>query len=167
MAEFLAITIAEWIERGLELVTNHADGGLRVRESQRAFLELAGTTYRAGSLGLALIGKDGDPQVALMRWMQVSGSSLADQLEAAARLLGIPVALARLVELNHRGGITARVIAKNLRAGTLGMAMVADHPAVPSLAAPRLADLQASMQFRPPGHGASEPAQRDHHVSHA
>ncbi|HTX38790.1 MAG TPA: hypothetical protein VME43_27375 [Bryobacteraceae bacterium] len=167
MAEFLAITIAEWIERGLELVTSRADGGLRVRESQRAFLELAGTTYRAGSLGLALIGKDGDPQVALQRWIQVSGNSLADQLEAAARLLGIPVALARLVELNHRGGITARVIAKNLRAGTLGMAMVADHPAIARPAAAALADLQASVQFRPLEPVANDPIQRDRHVSHA
>jgi len=124
MAEFLAIEIAEWIERGLGFAES-AEGVFRVRETQRVFLELADSTFRAGPLGLALLGKYGDPRVALRHWMTVADESPAGRLEAAARLLGIPAALARMVELNHRGGVTARTIARHLRAGALGMVMAA------------------------------------------
>ena len=137
MAEFLAIEMAEWIERGLEFAAG-AEDGARVRESPRAFLEFVAPAYRAGPLGLALIGRDGDPETALHRWLKVAENSPAGRMEAAARLLGIPVALARLVELNHRGGIPARAIARCLRAGALGMAMAADsRPAAAAAAARR------------------------------
>ncbi len=123
MAEFMAIEIAELIERGLEFAGDGADSEARVRESQRAFIEFADPTYRAGPLGLALIGRDGDPRVALDHWMQVTADSPSGRFEAAARLLGISEALARMVELNHRGGISARAIARSLRVGALGMVM--------------------------------------------
>jgi len=145
MAEFLAIAVAEWIEHGLEFVANSPASGLQVRESQRALLEIAGTTYRASALGLAMIGQQGDPRAALERWKQVAGSSPGDPLEAAARALGISIALARLVELNHRGGVAAMTLARDLRACTLGMAMVNHHPPAPRTEAP-------AMQFRPIAH---------------
>jgi hypothetical protein len=159
MAEFLAIAVAEWIERGLEFVST-AGSGFEVRESQRAFLDITGSTYRAGALGLAVIGKEGHPRAALERWKQAAGNAPADPLEAAAHVLGISVALARLVELNHRGGVAARDIARSLRAGALGMAMVTYHPSAPRAEAP-------AMPFRLMGRVPGESATDGHSVSHA
>lgn len=121
MAEFMAIEVAENIERGLDSVANRPKSGFRVRENPFAFLDLLGHTYHAGALGLAFIGKAGDPRVALDGWMQVSNVSPAGKFAAAAGLLGISVGLARLVELNHRNGVPAAEIAGSLRIGALGL----------------------------------------------
>lgn len=121
MAEFMAIEVAEYIERGLDTVANRSRGGFRVVETPLAFLDLFGHSYHAGALGLAFIGKAGDPRAALDGWLQVSNTSPAGKFEAAAGLLGISVGLARLVELNHRNGVPATEIAGSLRIGTLGL----------------------------------------------
>jgi hypothetical protein len=121
MAEFVAIDVAELIERGLEYTTKTGRDGFRVQERSNAFLGLVGSVYFAGSLGLALIGRAGDPRNALDRWLEVSNRSAAGKFEALANLLGISVALARLVELNHFNGLTAREIARDLRTGSLGL----------------------------------------------
>jgi hypothetical protein len=120
MAEFMAIEVAEYIERGLD-VANRPKGGFRVRETPLAFLDLRRQTCHAGALGLALIGKAGDPQAALEGWLQISNISSAGKFATAAGLLGISVGLARLVEMNHRNGVPATEIACSLRIGTLGL----------------------------------------------
>jgi hypothetical protein len=122
MSECMAIEMAELIEQGLRLITSRACHGSQVQEKPNAFLERVGAIYYAGPLGLAFIARDGDPQLALDHWMQVSNDSDARGFEAAAQLLGISEALARLVQLNHRNGLTATAIARELRRGSLGMA---------------------------------------------
>ncbi|SPE43248.1 hypothetical protein SBA3_860017 [Candidatus Sulfopaludibacter sp. SbA3] len=121
MAEFMAIEVAEYIERGLDAVANRPRGGFRILETPHAFLDLFGHAYHAGALGLAVIGKAGDPQAALAEWLQVSNTSPAGKFVAAAGLLGISVGLLRLVELNHRNGVPAAEIAIGLRIGNLGL----------------------------------------------
>jgi hypothetical protein len=118
----MSIEIAEYIERGLGTVAGRAHGGFRIVETPCAFLDLSGHTYCAGALGLALIGKAGDPQAAFHAWQQVSNTSPAGRFDAAAALLGISVGLARLVEINHRNGVPAMEIASSLRIGTLSLA---------------------------------------------
>lgn len=123
MAEFLAVEAAEQIERGLSLVrdrTSHLDP---VRETPGVFLERSESAYLAGALGLALIGKTGNPAVAWARWRQVTHLSIARKFDAAARMLGIPYALVRLIGMNHRNGIRASEIACALRAGSLGLSL--------------------------------------------
>lgn len=121
MAEFVAMEVAELMERGLEFTTKTDDKGFRVKEEPNAFLGLVNSVYSASSLGLALIGRAGDPQTALEGWLEVSNRSAAGKFEALADLLGVSVALARLVELNHFNGLTAREIARDLRTGSLGV----------------------------------------------
>ena len=116
MAEFMAIEVAEYIERGQQFVLrSHAS----VRETPLCILDFLGRTYYASVLGLALIGKYRDPHAALKGWQQVSNTSPAGKFVAAAGLLGISVALARLIELNHRNGVPASEIAGSLRIGNL------------------------------------------------
>jgi hypothetical protein len=122
MAEFFAAEIAELIEQGLAFATDRAPGGLRVQETPSVFLARAESVYHASALGLALIARSGDPGLALRRWSEVSNTSPAGRFEAAARLLGISVALARLIDTNHSNGLNAAAIAYELRIGTLGMA---------------------------------------------
>ena len=88
MPEYVAIELAEYIERGLEFSNG------RFRD--------------AGALELAIIGKFGSPRRATDPGVDSA---------AAARMLGIPVTLARLVELND--GMPAIEIAAGLRAGSL------------------------------------------------
>lgn len=121
MAECMAIELAELIEQGLAF-TDGGQEGVRVKESPNALLELVDSVYRASALGLALIGRAGDPTVAHRQWMQVSNTSRAGKFEAIAQLLGVPVALTRLIEANHGNGRSARAIALNLRTGSLGLA---------------------------------------------
>lgn len=121
MAELMAIEVAEFIEDGLTLMAKTSTCGFRVRETPLAFLDCLGGAYQAGALGLAFIGKFGDPPAALNRWLEVSNASPAGKFEAAAKLLGIPVALARLVEINHHNGVPAAEIAGRLRIGNLGL----------------------------------------------
>lgn len=121
MAEFMSIEIAEYIERGLVALSGRTHGGFRIVETPCTFLDLCERTYCAGALGLALIGKAGEPQAALHAWLQVSNTSPAGKFEAAAALLGISVGLARLVEINHRNGVPAAEIAGSLRIGTLSL----------------------------------------------
>jgi len=130
MAEFTAIEVAEYIERGLELAGVRSAG--RCRETHSAFLYLVGRTYCAGALGLALIGKAGDPKAALDSWLRVSNVCPAARFAAAAGLLGISEGLARLIELNHRNGVPAAEIAGCLRIGTLGLSF-RSRPAEPPL----------------------------------
>lgn len=118
MAQCVAIEMAELIEAGLSFSHHNPP----VRETAGVFLESAGQDYRAGALGLALIGSAGDPSAALHRWSEASNASTAGRFEAAARLLGISVALARLIEANHFNGLPAATIARNLRIGTLCLA---------------------------------------------
>lgn len=120
MAEFMAIEVAEYIERGLA-AAERPEGGFRVLESPLSFLHLRGSSYYAGVLGLAFIGKVGDPEVALGQWLGASTASPTAKLQVAARLLGVSTGLARLVELNHRNGVPAAEIALSLRIGTLGL----------------------------------------------
>ncbi len=122
MAELMAIEMAELIERGLAFATHLHPDDLRVRERPNVFLERVDTLYQASALGLALIGRTGDPRVAFHRWSEVSNSSPAGRFEAAARLLGISVALARLIEANHSYGLKAIAISRELRMGTLCLA---------------------------------------------
>ena len=117
----MSIEIAEYIERGLGALSGRTHGGFRIVETPCVFLDLSGRTYCAGALGLALIGKAGDPQAALDAWLQVSNTSPAGKFEAASALLGISVGLARLVEINHRNGVPAAEIAGSLRIGTLSL----------------------------------------------
>ncbi len=117
----MSIEIAEYIERGLQALAGRPHGGFRVAETPCAFLDLSGHIYRAGALGLALIGKAGDAETAFDAWQQVSNTSPAGRFEAAAALLGVSVGLARLVEINHRNGVPAIEIAGSLRIGTLSL----------------------------------------------
>jgi hypothetical protein len=121
MAEFMATEVAEYIERGLSAAANRSKGTIRVLEMPGVFLDLLGRACHAGALGLACIGKTGDPRTALNDWLRVSNTSPAGKFAAAAGLLGITVGLARLVELNHRNGVPAAEIAGGLRMGTLGL----------------------------------------------
>ncbi len=129
MAEYMAIEIAELIETGLGLTQNRGRSRASVIEQTDAFLEPAGPSYCAGPLGLALIAATGDPQIAHGRWRQARAGSPGDPFEAMAQLLGISGTLARLVQLNHRNGVTALEIAQHLRTGTLCMA---SGPALPA-----------------------------------
>jgi len=122
MAEYIALEVAELIERGIEFLHTQ-NGRPAVLEKARAFLEFSDDAYRAGVLGLVMIAKIGDPQAALDRWATLANGSPARKLEAAAKVLGISPALARMIELNHRNGVSARAIARDLRCGTLGMTM--------------------------------------------
>jgi len=136
MAEWIAVEIAELIERGIEFLGDAQGDGLAVEEKPRVFLDLSGTTCKAGLLGLAIIAKAGDPRAAVARWILVANGSPARKLEAAAEMLGISVAFARMLELNHRNGVSAGDIARSLRAGSLGMMMGSGTiPAVPLRAA--------------------------------
>jgi hypothetical protein len=121
MAELMAIEMAELIERGLEFARDETPEGLRVQERSNVFLERVDAVYRAGALGLALVGRTADPGVALSQWMEVSNSSPSGRFEAAGRLLGISVALARLIEANHGNGLRATDVARELRIGTLSL----------------------------------------------
>ncbi len=121
MAECVAIEVAEYIEHGLEFAGRRARNAGRVVETPGIFLDAAETTYYAGALGLALMGKTGDPQKALSDWKQVSNTSPAGKFQAAADLLGITLALARLIELNHQNGVPALEIAGGLRTGSLSL----------------------------------------------
>lgn len=122
MAEFMAVEIAELIEKGLAFATDRAPGGLRVQETPNVFLAHTESVYHAGALGLALIGRAGDPGLAFRKWTAVSNTSPAGRFETVARLLGISVAFARWIDANHSNGLKAAAIACELRIGTLGMA---------------------------------------------
>jgi len=79
-----------------------------------------------------IIAKTGNPEAALKLWMPLANGSPARRLEAAANVLGISAALARMIELNHRNGMSALEIARDLRRGTLGMTISSGTvPAVP------------------------------------
>lgn len=121
MAEWMTIEIAELIERGLELTRRQGGAASPAREKPNTLLELDGSMVHASPLGLALIGRAGDPRVAASRWLQAIQRYPGNRVEAAAYSLGIPIMLATLIELNHRHGADARAIAQKLRAGTLGM----------------------------------------------
>lgn len=121
VAEFLAIEIAEYIERGLHILARSSRADTRVLETPLSFLDLRGRTYHAGILGLALIGKAGDLRTAWDAWQPVSNTSTAGRFTAISTLLGVPVGLARWIELNHRNGIPAAEIAGSLRLGNLGL----------------------------------------------
>ena len=121
MGECIAIELAEWIEAGLACAAASAHQPLQVVETPLVFLYQRGRICHAGALGLAYLGRSGAAAPALEHWTQLSPSSLAGRLDAAAALLGVPVALARLVEVNHRNTLSAREIARHLRAGTLGV----------------------------------------------
>jgi len=120
MAEWVGIQIAEWIERGLQFPG--------VQEKVRVFLEPSDTACSAGVLGLAMIGQTSDPRAAVDRWIRMAAGPPPRKLEAAAQFLGISVALARMLELNHRNGVSAGSIARGLRGGTLGMKMASAVP---------------------------------------
>ena len=135
----MSIEVAEYIERGLGVLAGRLKGGSRIAEAPRCFLDLAGRTYLAGALGLALIGKFGDPQAALDAWLQVSNTSPAGKFEAAAGLLGVSTGLARLVEINHCNGVPAIEIASSLRTGTLSLSF-RNVPAPRERAVQRIAD---------------------------
>jgi hypothetical protein len=119
MAEWVALEVAQLIERGLQF---------GVEEKSRIFLEASGAGCRAGVLGLAIVARAGDIRKALDRWTLVANGSPSRRIEAAAELLGIPIALARMLELNHRNGVSAALIARGMRAGTLGMTMTSTVP---------------------------------------
>lgn len=123
MAEFMTMEVGEYIERGLALATNLSDKGFQVLETPATFLDLQGPICHAGALGLAFIGKADDPQTALDHWLEFSNRSPSGKLQAAAKLLGISVELARLAELNHRNGVPAAEIARRLRFGILGLSL--------------------------------------------
>ncbi len=135
MAEFLAIELAEYIERGLAWVEGRSGSEARVTETAGKFLRAAGDGYRAGALGLAFLGKAGGPQAALEHWAQFSNASQAAKIEAAAGILGVSEALTRLVDMNHRNGVPAAEIATSLRMGTLTLAFRAPPAARPKAAA--------------------------------
>jgi len=136
MAEWVAIEIAELIECGLGFLGGPQDDRLGVEEKPKVFLDVSGATCRAGLLGLAMIARAGDPQTAVDRWIMASNGSPGRRLEIAAEILGISIALARMLELNHRNGVAAAAIARCLRAGSLGMNMNSGaKPAVPLRAA--------------------------------
>ncbi|HUA58087.1 MAG TPA: hypothetical protein VML19_04990 [Verrucomicrobiae bacterium] len=120
MAEWVGIQIAEWIERGLEFPG--------VEEKVRVFLEPSDSACGAGVLGLAMIGRVSDPRAAVDRWIRMAGGPSSRKLETAAQFLGISVALARMLELNHRNGVPAASIARGMRGGTLGMRIVSAVP---------------------------------------
>ena len=117
VAEFMSMETAELIEQGMTFL------GAGVEEKPNVFLEQRGALFSAGALGLAMIGKSGGPRRALKEWSRVSNSSPAKRLESAAEFLGITIALARMVELNHRNGVAANGIANALRGGSLAMAV--------------------------------------------
>jgi hypothetical protein len=131
--ECVATEIAELIEAGLELELARGPSQLVVQETPGAFLYLSGGICHAGALGLAFLGRIGNPRVALDQWLQVANASAGHKLEAAAALLGIAVALAKLVEINHRNGLEAAQVARSLRLGVLGIAFRGRHsePASP------------------------------------
>jgi hypothetical protein len=120
MAEFMAVEMAELIERGLTFVSGQTSTGA-LQEKTNTFLQAVGVAYQAGALGLAMIGRFGDPGLALRQWDAVSNQSIAGKFEAAAQILGISLPLARLIDANHAAGLPASVIAQNLRMGTLGL----------------------------------------------
>ncbi len=128
MAQWIGIEIAELIERGREFLGAATEDRLGVEEKARVFLDVSDGTCRAGVLGLAMIARAGDPRTAVHRWVLAAGAPSAHKLEAAAEILGIPVALARMIELNHRNGVTAAAIARGMRAGTLGIRMTSPMP---------------------------------------
>lgn len=118
MAEFLAIEIADLIAAGLAFTTTARR--IPVREDSGRFLKSVNGAVYASALGLAIIGKFGDPQRALDRWTSAVRSTIEDEeFTVASSILGIPLALARLVEVNHRGGVAAAEIAVALRLGNL------------------------------------------------
>lgn len=145
----MSIEIAEYIERALGALAGRPHGGFRIVETPCAFLDLSGHTYCAGALGLALIGKAGDPQAALDAWLQVSNTSPAGKFEAASALLGISAGLAKLVEINHRNGVPAAEIAGCLRIGTLGISFrtrPAPHEMAKAVQAEHKAPLSAGLK---------------------
>ena len=73
---------------------------------------------QGGALRLALIGKSGDLSVR------------PHSSEGAAKLLGISLALVKLVELNDKDGVAPLDIARALRLGSLGLscARAKGHP---------------------------------------
>ena len=121
VSECIATELAELIEAGLAMDLPEAAGKLRIVETTHVFLHLRGSTCQAGALGLAFLGRARDPGAALDQWLQVESNSKCSKLEAAAHLLGVPVALAKLVEINHRNGLSAVEIARCLRLGVLGI----------------------------------------------
>ena len=108
MAQWVAIRMAEMIECGLRFPG--------VQEKPYCYLDCSPDGCRAGLLGLLMIAHTGDPGIALQQWMP-------PRIERAAELLGISVAFATMLELNHRNGMPAGSIARSLRAGTLCMTM--------------------------------------------
>ena len=121
MAEYLAVEAAELIERGLTFVELRGSQPLCMREGITAFLKRDSQGISASALGLALVGRFGGPGAALESWRPFESQSRSARYEAAARLLGIPLPLVRLIELNHAGGAPAAEIAVNLRLGSLGL----------------------------------------------
>ena len=162
----MSIEIAEYIERGLASMGGRPHGGVRIVETPCVFLELCGRTYGAGALGLALIGKTGNPQAALEAWLQVSNSSPAGRFEAAAALLGISVGLARLVEINHRNGVPAGEIAGSLRSGTLSLAFrtrPVPRPVTKPVDVARRAPLREDLQVSGPAQAARDAGENLEH----
>jgi hypothetical protein len=148
----MAIEAAELIESGLACA--------HVEETPRIFLEFVNSVYRAGVVGLALIGRTGDPANALRQWTEVSNTSPAGRFEAAAHLLGISVALVRLIEANHNNGLPANVIARSLRTGTLSLAGGLSH----KTPKPKPAAVSARSSRRPLNLKGEEPPAITHPV---
>ncbi len=121
MPELLAFEIAEYIERGLKMTFGRSGAASRIIENANSLLEFEERTFYAGALGLALIGKTGDAGAALESCRRAFCKSPDRKLDVLAGLLGIPVALAMLIEINHQNGVSAREIAASLRSGTLGL----------------------------------------------
>ena len=113
MAEWVAIRTAEMIESGLRFPG--------VQENPYLYLQTFSGGCRAGLLGLLMIARTGDPEIALQEWTPLG-------IDRAAELLGISVAFATMLELNHRNGLPARSIARSLRAGALSIAMPSRRP---------------------------------------
>jgi hypothetical protein len=120
MAELMTIEVAELIEQGLDLAARGSDG-LTINEDGSAWIEIYGSSCRANALGFALIGRFGGPRAAAERWAESAHGANESGFEAAAELIGIPPTLARLIALVHKKGAPAAVIARNLRAGSVGL----------------------------------------------
>src|SRR5882762_3706203 len=98
--------IARWIEKGLDLSDPSRDRSFEIIECSASYLCYDRGMFRACILGLAAIGKYGDPHVAYGRYVCYGG----DGHDAMAKLLGIPVWFGKQLSDAHLAGVSATQI---------------------------------------------------------
>jgi len=121
--------IAQYIEKGLVFTGASLDAGLAVYHEPLSYLERDHGECTAGTLGLALIGKTGDPGRALDLFQKECGRQHDHcDVKLLAELIGCSPRLAELIDDAEIEGASVAAIISALRSDTL-VSLVHDRSA--------------------------------------